>query len=151
MHIERIGQGPDLVLLHGWGLNSAVWQEIVPLLAPYYSLHLVDLPGFGFSQHVAVESAELSLWSEVVLPHLPAQFNLLGWSMGGLIALRMARVNVCRCVESSPNSPTFWYPSSARDGIDMKPFKIYMNYLENSLTFPYHIIAGNIPRSIPCQ
>ncbi|WP_316677550.1 pimeloyl-ACP methyl ester esterase BioH [uncultured Tolumonas sp.] len=90
MYIERIGQGPDLVLLHGWGLNSAVWQEIVPPLEPYYTLHLVDLPGFGFSQHTIVESADLSLWSEAVLPHLPAQFNLLGWSMGGLIALRMA-------------------------------------------------------------
>ena len=90
MYIERIGQGPDLVLLHGWGLNSAVWQEIVPLLEPYYTLHLVDLPGFGFSQRTIVESADLSLWSEAVLSHLPAQFNLLGWSMGGLIALRMA-------------------------------------------------------------
>jgi pimeloyl-[acyl-carrier protein] methyl ester esterase len=109
MYIERIGQGPDLVLLHGWGLNSAVWQEIVPLLAPHYSLHLVDLPGFGFSQHVVVESAELSLWSEVVLPHLPAQFNLLGWSMGGLIALRMALDNpsrVTRLVLTS-SSPCF--------------------------------------------
>ncbi len=90
MYIERIGQGPDLVLLHGWGLNSAVWQEIVPLLEPYYTLHLVDLPGFGFSQQTIVDSADLSLWSEAVLPHLPALFNLLGWSMGGLIALRMA-------------------------------------------------------------
>lgn len=90
MYIERIGQGPDLVLLHGWGLNSAVWQEIVPQLAPNYALHLVDLPGFGFSQKTVVESADLSRWSETVLPHLPAQFNLLGWSMGGLIALRMA-------------------------------------------------------------
>jgi pimeloyl-[acyl-carrier protein] methyl ester esterase len=90
MHIERIGQGPDLVLLHGWGLNSAVWQEIVPTLSAKYSLHLVDLPGFGFSQNTLIDSADLSLWSETVLAELPAQFNLLGWSMGGLIALRMA-------------------------------------------------------------
>jgi pimeloyl-[acyl-carrier protein] methyl ester esterase len=90
MHIERIGQGPDLVLLHGWGLNSAVWQEIVPTLSHHYSLHLVDLPGFGFSQNTLIDSADLSLWSETVLAQLPTQFNLLGWSMGGLIALRMA-------------------------------------------------------------
>lgn len=89
MYIERIGQGPDLVLLHGWGLNSAVWQELIPLLAPHYCLHLVDLPGFGLSHDACLESDNLSLWSQTILPHLPERFSLLGWSMGGLIALRM--------------------------------------------------------------
>jgi pimeloyl-[acyl-carrier protein] methyl ester esterase len=109
MYIERIGQGPDLVLLHGWGLNGAVWQEIVPLLAPHYSLHLVDLPGFGFSHDAAIDSADLSLWSQAILPHLPKTFNLLGWSMGGLIALRMALDNPSRIMRLvlTGSSPCF--------------------------------------------
>lgn len=88
--IEQTGSGQDLVLLHGWGFNGAVWQEIVPLLAPYYRLHLVDLPGFGHSHECVMSDMQLSAWSELVIAQLPAQFNLLGWSMGGLIAQRMA-------------------------------------------------------------
>ncbi|MBP7980080.1 MAG: pimeloyl-ACP methyl ester esterase BioH [Tolumonas sp.] len=107
MYIERIGQGPDLVLLHGWGLNGAVWQEIVPLLQPYYRLHLVDLPGFGYSRDVIMPDSRLATWSETVLAELPARFDLLGWSMGGLIALRMAldhpsRINRLILTGSSP-------------------------------------------------
>ena len=47
--VERFGQGPDLVLLHGWGMNGAVWHGITQQLAAYYRVHLVDLPGFGNS------------------------------------------------------------------------------------------------------
>ena len=47
--VERFGQGPDLVLLHGWGMNGAVWHGIAQELAAHYRLHLVDLPGFGNS------------------------------------------------------------------------------------------------------
>ncbi len=107
MYVERIGSGPDLVLLHGWGLNGAVWQEIVPLLQPYYRLHLVDLPGFGYSRDIVMPDNNLQAWSETVLAALPERFDLLGWSMGGLIALRMAldhpaRINRLILTGSSP-------------------------------------------------
>ncbi|MCP5077676.1 MAG: alpha/beta fold hydrolase, partial [Psychromonas sp.] len=48
-----VGQGKDLVLLHGWGVNSAVWQPVVELLGKHFRLHLIDLPGFGESKAVA--------------------------------------------------------------------------------------------------
>ncbi len=45
------GEGDcDLVLLHGWGLNSGVWHCIIDRLAPHFRLHLVDLPGYGRSK-----------------------------------------------------------------------------------------------------
>lgn len=90
MYIDTMGDGPNLVLLHGWGLNGAVWQEIIPLLQSVYRLHIVDLPGFGFSRDAIISDYALKTWSETVLSVLPEQFHLLGWSMGGLIALRMA-------------------------------------------------------------
>ena len=43
--VEQFGQGPDLVLLHGWGMNGAVWHGIAQPLAAHYRLHLVDLHG----------------------------------------------------------------------------------------------------------
>jgi putative pimeloyl-BioC--CoA transferase BioH len=90
VYIEQLGRGPDLVLLHGWGLNGAVWQEVIPYLQQHYRLHLVDLPGFGHSRDMVMSKYDLSALSETVLAELPPQFHVLGWSMGGLLALRMA-------------------------------------------------------------
>jgi len=33
LKVEKTGQGPALVLLHGWGLNSAVWSQVIDELA----------------------------------------------------------------------------------------------------------------------
>lgn len=51
LYWETIGQGDrHLVLLHGWGLNAAVWHCISERLGAHFCLHLVDLPGYGRSQ-----------------------------------------------------------------------------------------------------
>ena len=49
LHVEVSGSGPDLVLLHGWGMNAAVWGEVATALAQHFRLHCVDLPGHGAS------------------------------------------------------------------------------------------------------
>ena len=38
---------PELVLLHGWGLGSAIWSPCLPALTETVSPHLADLPGYG--------------------------------------------------------------------------------------------------------
>src|SRR5207244_12221655 len=45
----RFGQGPDVVLVHGWPLTAATFRHLVPALARHYTLHLFDLPGVGHS------------------------------------------------------------------------------------------------------
>jgi len=50
MYIKTMGQGPDLVMLHGWSMHSAVWHELAEGLAQNFTLHLVDLPGHGQSR-----------------------------------------------------------------------------------------------------
>lgn len=89
LYWHTCGEGnSDLVLLHGWGLNAEVWQSIVPRLSPHFRLHLVDLPGYGRSQHAgALTLAEMA---QRLLPHLPPRALLLGWSLGGLVATELA-------------------------------------------------------------
>ncbi|MBL1379022.1 pimeloyl-ACP methyl ester esterase BioH [Zobellella iuensis] len=89
VYVERRGRGPDLVLLHGWGMNGAVWQGLAERLEADFRLHLVDLPGFGHSPALP-PSAGLDNWAEAVSDGIPARSALLGWSLGGLIATHTA-------------------------------------------------------------
>jgi pimeloyl-[acyl-carrier protein] methyl ester esterase len=102
IHITREGKGIPLVLIHGWGFDSQIWQPVLPLLTHRYELHCVDLPGFGQTPFMEWEDFKEGLFSE-----LPAEFALLGWSLGGMVATRIAleeshRVTHLINVASSP-------------------------------------------------
>ena len=90
MHINSIGQGPDLVLVHGWSMHSGVWQPLVDLLAEHFRCHLVDLPGHGQSDWHAGDF-ELSTLLAKLAEALPETAIWLGWSLGGQVSLAMAK------------------------------------------------------------
>ncbi len=100
------GQGPDLVLIHGWGMNSAVWQPVMPLLTSHFTVHCCDLPGYGESTLPSASS--LTEIAKQVYQSAPVeQAAWLGWSLGGLIATDIAlkapeRVSHLITVASSP-------------------------------------------------
>ena len=89
LHITTQGQGPNLILLHGWGFNSAVWQPIIPELETHFCLHLVDLPGHGHSPNLGIEH-DVKALAQLIAKQTPANSILLGWSMGALITLALA-------------------------------------------------------------
>lgn len=91
VHVERHGEGPDLVLLHGWGLHSGVWAEALPELANRFRVHAIDLPGHGHSAGEPVGSLDDA--AERVASLLPAASVVCGWSLGGLVAQRVARLH----------------------------------------------------------
>jgi len=74
----------NLVLLHGWGVNSAVWNPVVESLSQKFNLYLVDLPGFGESLPLVTYSLE-SIVTEI-MKVVPDSAVWCGWSLGGLIA-----------------------------------------------------------------
>jgi len=84
-----MGEGADLVMLHGWSMNSTVWDQLAERLATCFTLHLVDLPGHGQSdwQQGALD------W-DVLLNNLanelPQTAYYVGWSLGGLISIAFA-------------------------------------------------------------
>ncbi len=105
--VERFGQGLDMALLHGWGMNGAVWHGIAHELAAHYRLHLVDLPGFGNSPLAEGSDYSLAWLAEQVAAALPEKCHLLGWSLGGLVASQLAlmrpeRLHSLITVASSP-------------------------------------------------
>ncbi len=89
---ERAGSGPPLLLLHGLGGSARWWSRNILELAAEHDVHAFDLPAFGESDR----------HSRFRLDRIPAQIvaemdrlgieraSVLGHSMGGLIAARIA-------------------------------------------------------------
>lgn len=89
LYIETQGSGPDLVLLHGWGLHGGVWGTLLPRLTADFRVTRVDLPGHGQSRDTPM-TADLRQVAQHVLASVPANATWLGCSLGGLVALRAA-------------------------------------------------------------
>lgn len=49
-HVQRMGEGPSLLLIHGTGAATHSWRDMLPLLARHFSVVAPDLPGHGFTQ-----------------------------------------------------------------------------------------------------
>ena len=87
LHVTCCGRGPDLVLLHGWGLHEGVWETLAALLARQARVHRVDLPGHGKSDPLPGEWPE---WVEALGEVVPPGAVVGGWSLGAQLALALA-------------------------------------------------------------
>jgi pimeloyl-[acyl-carrier protein] methyl ester esterase len=88
LHGESRGEGAPLVLLHGWAMNLRVFDDLVAALAPARRVIALDLPGHGCSAwRAGLTPADTVEW---LLDELPERCALLGWSLGGQLALRIA-------------------------------------------------------------
>jgi len=85
LHVDVVGRGPPLVLLHGWAMHGGVFAPLVECLRDRHTLHLVDLPGHGASHDSTVPLA-LEPCVEAICAQVPVA-PWCGWSLGGLFAL----------------------------------------------------------------
>ena len=86
----RTGAGPPIVLMHGIGLDRAVWDPVVPLLAREHEVYAVDLPGFGASPVLDGEPTVPALAAAVEELGLERP-HVAGNSLGGGIAIELGR------------------------------------------------------------
>jgi magnesium chelatase accessory protein len=49
-HVQKMGQGPPLLLIHGTGAATHSWRGLIPILAKRFNVIAPDLPGHGFTQ-----------------------------------------------------------------------------------------------------
>ncbi len=90
LHTEVYGTGETLVLLHGWAMHSGVWRPFAQRLASNFRVVCVDLPGHGRSDvALALDLPTVAMQLLNELGQVPAYW--LGWSMGGLLAIEVAR------------------------------------------------------------
>ena len=93
-HLQRMGQGPVMLLLHGTGSGSFSWRGLMPLLAPHFTVVAPDLPGHAFTSRGPEGALSLPGMSEG-LRALMLQLDLtpqviVGHSAGAAIAAHMA-------------------------------------------------------------
>ncbi len=119
LHVERHGRGPDIVLLHGWAMHAGVWSEVVELLQGRNRVHAIDLPGHGASAGCLPETFDEAV--ALVARHVPDGAVVCGWSLGGLVAQRLARLEPRRAagLVLVSTSPCFVERSDWHDA--MKP------------------------------
>ena len=111
---DRQGSGEPLVLLHGTGSQRQIWDPVLARLAAQRDVVVPDLPGFGDSPVLpggraptptALAAAVVELLDGLGL----AQPHLAGNSLGGWVALELARAGRARSVCAlSPSG--FWSP-----------------------------------------
>ena len=109
VYVETLGEGPDLVLLHGWAMHSGIWGSVRSQLAQHFRLHLVDLPGHGASPSPWIHGPDaLKNMTEMIADNLPEHSIICGWSLGGQIAMKLSldmpeRINKLILISTTPS------------------------------------------------
>ena len=130
----------QILFLHGWGMNSGVWTPAAQYLQELFSdCHIiaVDLPGYGQSRSCDQQALGGHYNSVTLAQYLAFLLKdketiIIGWSMGGLVALEMVRQfpqAVSRLVLVS-SSPRFVQGDVWPYAVKSSVFEEFYQYLE---------------------
>lgn len=94
-HVQVMGSGPVLLLLHGSGASAHSWADLLPLLSPHATVVAPDLPGHGFTTGARLAELTLPQGREALAAlmlalGLPSPQWVAGHSAGAALALRWA-------------------------------------------------------------
>jgi pimeloyl-[acyl-carrier protein] methyl ester esterase len=129
----KLGQGVPLVLLHGWGFSSQVMLALADSLAQHFAVSLVDLPGFG-DHSWGNEAYNLENVSAKLAEQIPDNAIIVGWSLGGLLAIALAnKINHCQGLVLIASSPCF-VAKTAWPGIERKQLQAFVELLQTTKT-----------------
>lgn len=94
-HIQEMGAGRTLLLLHGAGGSTHSWRAVLPLLAERWHVVAIDLPGQGFTKAGTLTRAGLRRMSDDIRALIAAQGwqidGVVGHSAGAALALDLSR------------------------------------------------------------
>lgn len=93
-HVQVMGEGPALLLLHGTGAATHSWRDVMPKLAANYTVVAMDLPGHAFTQPPSKTSLSLPGMAAAVAGLLRTlnvnPIRAVGHSAGAAVLVRMA-------------------------------------------------------------
>ncbi len=95
-HLQEMGAGPLILLLHGAGGSTHSFRDLIPLLATDYRVVALDLPGQGFTRMGTKLRCGLRPMAEDIAALIQAEgwapAAIVGHSAGGALALRLAQL-----------------------------------------------------------
>ena len=131
LYSQTIGTGPDLILLHGWGFNSELFNELIDQYKNQYRITKIDLPGHGRSDDV---NGGIDDWCDEIIKILPNNPIILGWSLGGLLAINIASKIQTSQLILVASSPNFVKNEQWKFGIDADNFQQFSDALQLNLS-----------------
>ena len=146
---HRDGQGPMLVLLHGGRGSWNHWIRNIPVLARDYSLHVLDLPGFGESAPVARDlpfDEYLQILATAIRQMTGGSpFRLAGFSFGSLCATLVTARHLGDQVERlSLLAPAGWGNDSAGGRENRRGLRGVTSDAERREVFRHNLLANQI-------
>jgi pimeloyl-[acyl-carrier protein] methyl ester esterase len=131
LYSNTTGVGFNLVLLHGWGFNSELFNNLIDRYKNQYRITTIDLPGHGRSDDV---SGGLDEWCDEIIKNLPDNPILLGWSLGGLLAINIAtKIKISKLILVA-STPKFVQSEDWPYGINESNFRQFSDALQLNLS-----------------
>jgi haloalkane dehalogenase len=91
---RQLGEGPDLVFVHGWPLHGLTWRHVARALSSRYRCHLFDLPGAGESQWSSQTAFGIGAHAATLLRAIDTlgldRFALVGHDSGAAVSRYVA-------------------------------------------------------------
>lgn len=138
---QKTGNGPTVLLLHGWGDNLNTYKGLTQELQSSYTLIALDLPGFGGTE-TPKKTFSLELYAKFVASFLektgsPELYAIVGHSNGGAIAIRALSSNILKSKKlvllASSGIRNTYSKSRKLKRIVVKSLKIPTKMLPNSI------------------
>jgi pimeloyl-ACP methyl ester carboxylesterase len=92
-HVALAGEGPPVLLLHGWPQHWYLWRDVIPLVAPHARVIAPDFRGFGWSEVPETGYEKIQLARDVIalLDELGIdEFTVAGHDWGGYVGFLLA-------------------------------------------------------------
>jgi haloacetate dehalogenase len=145
------GEGPPLLLLHGFSSTHVMWHQVAPLLADKFTLIIADLPGYGWSDmprsdenHTPYTKRAMAVTMVEAMQELGyVHFALAGHDRGGRVSYRLALDHPGRLSKLAVLDilPTYNYWERINR---LYALKIYhWTFLAQPAPFPETLIGGN--------
>lgn len=132
IHVRIEGEGRDLVLLHGWAMHGGIFIDLLPQLTQHYRVLVIDLPGHGQSD-ADDQVVTLEHMTDRIQPHVPVDAIVLGWSLGGQIAVQLATRMALHALVLVSATPKFVADSSWPHGMSPAVFAQFFAKLNENI------------------
>jgi pimeloyl-ACP methyl ester carboxylesterase len=138
LHVEELGSGPSVMLVHGSITGGVVWEQQRPL-AERWRLRIPDRPGFGRSPDVPRVDFERD--AKLIAGLLEDGEHLVGHSYGGLVSLLAAARRPAAVRSLTVIEPPAFSVARGEPEVDAYIAR-FEDYIRNSPREPVSMLRG---------